>query len=143
MNVPRHLNLSRKGAIEMKKLVLITTLALLTLPAFSQEKDSRTPFQGIWYGVIYGEQKVFFIFIDDIFISHLDSDHSGRYSIENQDLILTNFSKLGVEGWEDIRDKNETGKIQYVFSGKNLILVFDGEPITFSRDYTDFSEWRY
>jgi hypothetical protein len=125
----------------MKKLVLISMLALLTLPILSQEKDSRAPFQGIWYGVIYGEDKVIFIFIDDIFICNLDYGFSGRYSVENNNLIVTNSRDLGIEGWKEARDS--IGKIQYVFSGDRLILVFDGEPITFSRDYTDFSEWRY
>jgi hypothetical protein len=126
----------------MKKIILVVLLVLLALPIFSQEKDSRAPFQGIWYGVIYsGEVKVFVIFIDDIFISHIESDSYGRYSVEGSNLILTNFRELGIDGWEEIRD--ETGKIQYVFSGDKLILVFDGEPITFSRDYTDFIEWNY
>jgi hypothetical protein len=44
-----------------------------------------------------------------------------------------------INGWEETAGENETRNIQYVFSGDRLILVFDGEPITFSRDYTDFS----
>jgi hypothetical protein len=130
----------------MKKLALITVLALLTLPAFSQEKDSRTPFQGIWYGVIYGEDKVVFIFIDDIFICNLDGGGSGHYSVENNNLIITKSRRFDwdVDGWgKETPDEVAPGKIQYVFSGDKLILVFGGEPITFSRDYTDFSEWRY
>jgi hypothetical protein len=50
---------------------------------------------------------------------------------------------LSDDGWEDAGNENETDKIQYVFLGDRLILVFDGEPITFSRDYTDFPEWVY
>jgi hypothetical protein len=125
----------------MKKLVLIGFLALLVLPVFSQEKDSRAPFQGIWYGVEYGEDKVIFIFIDDVFICNLDYGSSCRYSVEDNNLIVTNFRGLSDDGWED--GGNETAKIQYVFSGDRLILVFDGEPITLSKDYTDFSEWLY
>jgi hypothetical protein len=127
----------------MKKLVLIGLLALLALPIFSQEKDSRAPFQGIWYGVIYGKDKVIFVFIDDVFICNLDYGFSSRYSVEDNNLIVTNFRGLNDDGWEEPGNEDEIGKIQYVFSDDRLILVFDGEPITFSRDYTDFSEWRY
>jgi hypothetical protein len=125
----------------MKKLFMIAVLSCAVLPAFSQE-DEYARFQGVWYGVIYGgEVKVFFIFIDDIFISHIESDSYGRYSVENNNLILTDFRELGADGWGEIHGENEEAKIQYVFSGERLILVFDGEPITFSRDYTDFPEW--
>jgi hypothetical protein len=68
----------------MKKNVMVILLICLALPIFSQDKDSRAPFQGVWYGVIYDEVKVFFIFIDDVFISHIESDYFGRYSIENK-----------------------------------------------------------
>ncbi|MDR1218046.1 MAG: hypothetical protein LBK73_00360 [Treponema sp.] len=120
----------------MKKLVLIGLLVLLMLPIFSQGKDSRAPFQGIWYGIIYGEDKVIFIFIDDIFICNLDFGFSGHFSVEDQNLIMTTkYQYLNSGELEDIYDESETGKIQYVFSGDRLILVFDGEPITFSRDY--------
>ncbi|MDR1219682.1 MAG: hypothetical protein LBK73_08755 [Treponema sp.] len=115
----------------MKKLGLIGLLVLLTLPIFSQEKDSRAPFQGVWYDV--NKKYAFFIFIDDIFICNLDYGFSSRYSVEDNNLILTNFRDFGIDGWENI-DENATDKIQYVFSGDRLILVFDGEPIiTLSR----------
>ena len=126
----------------MKRLFIIAVLTFTIFPALSQEKDSRAPFQGIWYGVIYGEDKVIFIFIDDIYITNLDYEFSGRYSVENNNLIMTDFRRLNIGNeWEKVGDENATGKIQYVFSGDRLILVFDGEPITFSRDYTDFPEW--
>lgn len=127
----------------MKKIVLIIILVLLVLPIFSQEKDSRAPFQGIWYGVIYDEDPVFFVFIDDLFICNLDFGFSGHFLVEDQNLIMTTqYEYLNSGELEEIYDESETGKIQYVFSGDKLILVFDGEPIILSRSYEDFPGWR-
>jgi hypothetical protein len=128
----------------MKKLFIAVMLIFLTLPVFSQEKDSRAPFQGIWYPIFYEyKNEVFtseecFIFIDDIFITTLDGYFiSGHYSVEKNNLILTNPRILGDDGWEDAGVEDETGTIiQYIFSGDRLILLFDGDPTTFSRNYT-------
>jgi hypothetical protein len=87
------------------------------------------------------KKKVIFIFVDDIFICNLDGGFFSRYSVENNNLIATNPRGLDDGGWEDLGDENEIGKIQHVFSGDRLILVFDGEPITLSKYYTDFLEW--
>jgi hypothetical protein len=125
----------------MKKFYLIILLIILAIPAFPQEMDGRTPFHGIWYG-LYGDVKIFYIFIDDVFITNLDDGFFSHYSVEDNNLILTNPRELDIDGWKKIQDEDIAGNIQYVFSGDKLILVFDGEPIAFSRYYTDFFEWR-
>jgi hypothetical protein len=135
----------------MKKLFITVMLFSLTLSAFSQDTplvdDPYAKFQGVWYGVIYDEDPVFFVFIDDIFICNLDYGFLGRYSVEDNDLIVTSGRELGVDGWEKEGvwgkewEQDETFKIQYVFSGERLVLVFGGDPITLSKDYTDFPEW--
>jgi hypothetical protein len=134
----------------MKKIIIVLYLVITVLPTFSQDMppdgDDYTKFQGIWYGVIYDEDPVFFVFIDDIFICNLDYGFSCRYSVENHNLIVTSGRELLVSGWGDTKynpdTTNNNGKIQYIFSGERLVLVFDGEPITLSKDYTDFPEWR-
>jgi hypothetical protein len=110
----------------MKKMVLIGILVLLAIPAFSQEKDSRAPFQGIWLG----DYDTLFVFIDDIFFCNGDGGVSFHYSVENNSLILTNPRKLDDDGWEEIHDETATDTVtlQYMFSGDRLILLFDGEP---------------
>jgi hypothetical protein len=128
----------------MKKLVLITVLALLTLPAFAQEKDSRAPFQGVWYEVTNREDKFIYIFIDDIFIfTNLYASFSWHYSVEDNNLITTNPRKLGVDGWS--QDKYTTDTIKYLFSddGDRLILVLGKTLMILSRDPSDFPKWVY
>jgi hypothetical protein len=138
----------------MKKLYLAALLIFLTLPAFSQE-DEYARFQGIWYPVLveYTDEEFYtseecLIFIDDIFITTLDGDFiSGRYSVGNDNLILTNLRALVDEEWTEAEEENETGItviIQYVFSGDRLMLVLGNDPITFSRYYKPYHpKWSY
>jgi hypothetical protein len=123
----------RDKGLNMKRLVLIGFLVLFSASAFSQEKDSRAPFQGIWYDV--DDAEILFVFIDDIFFINGGSDGGGsfRYSVEDNNLILTNPRKLDIDGWEVIHEGPATVKTQYVFSGDRLTLIFDGEPIILSR----------
>jgi hypothetical protein len=113
--------------MNMKKIFFIGLLVLLTLPIFSQEKDSRAPFQGIWHDV--NDKDTLFVFIDDIFFINGDGGGSVRYSVEDNKLILTNPRKLDINGWEEIHDEPTTLKIQYVFSGEKLVLIYDGESV--------------
>ncbi|MDR0685794.1 MAG: hypothetical protein LBF83_11805 [Spirochaetaceae bacterium] len=86
----------------------------------------------MWYEV--DEEYAFVIFIDDVFISNVDGGFSLRYSVEDNNLIMNNPRTLGIDGvWDEIQTENEKSKIQYVFSGDRLILIFDGEPMTLSR----------
>jgi hypothetical protein len=131
---------------KMKKLFIAIILIRLTFPVFAQNappaNDPRAKFQGIWYGVVYGEDKVFFVFIDDFFICNLDYGFSYKYLVEDHDLILTSGRFLGLDGWDNQQYENGIDKIQYIFSGDKLLLIFDGEPITLSKNYEDFPEWR-
>jgi hypothetical protein len=125
----------------MKKILLSVLFLAVFSPLFAQTSKHYEKFQGIWYGTIYGEDKVVFIFIDDIFICNLDGGFSYKYNIEGQNLVLKEGRKLWISsGWVDAA--NNIGKIQYIFSGDRLLLIFDGEPIALSRDYSDFPSWR-
>jgi hypothetical protein len=135
----------------MKKFVLTVAFLFATSAAFAQDAvptdDPYAKFQGIWHGVIYDEDKVLFVFIDDILICNLDGYVSCiRYKIEGQNIVAISGRELLVSGWgETINIPNSTdtsGHIQYVFSGEKLVLVFDGEPIILSNDCFDFPEWR-
>jgi hypothetical protein len=151
----------------MKQLTLIAFLTLSSIAALAQSidktldeeafKNSRAPFQGIWYGVVYSDSalKTIFIFIDDIFIMNYICDfpnedfygtnesYYSRFSVKDKNLIMmTNKHYLNEDRWEYASAEPEVQEIQYVFSGKRLILIFDGYPITLSRDYLDFDEWR-
>jgi hypothetical protein len=130
----------------MKKLFISVMLVFLALPIFAQNapsaNDPRAKFQGIWYGVVYGEDKVLFIFIGDIFINNLDLGYSGRFSVEDQNLVMNiKYDCLNSGEMREIHNEFTTVKIQFLFSGEKLILAFDGEPITLSRNYEDFPEW--
>jgi hypothetical protein len=133
----------------MKRLFIAVILSLAVLPVFAQDAppsdDPYAKFQGIWYGVIYDEDKVFFVFIDDIFICNLDGGYYYKYNIEGQNIVIKNARELLVSGWGDTEynpdTTNSEWKIQYVFSGKRLVLVFGGEPITLSTNPADFPEW--
>jgi hypothetical protein len=121
----------------MKRLFTIIILSFVAFFAFAQDAppadDPYARFQGIWY-VVVDDKYAFVIFIDDTFISAAgDRAVFFRYSVENQDLILTNAIGLSPDGWEESPDGIVTFKIQYVFSGDRLILAFEGEHITLSR----------
>jgi hypothetical protein len=128
----------------MKKLFIIVVLSFSVILAFSQEYE-HAKFQGVWYAMIEGE-KVIYVFIDDICITmRVDLGIVGiacRYSVENNNLILSNPREPSFDGWKDNHDGSEELEFQYVFSGDRLIFVSDGEElVTFSRDNTDFPEW--
>jgi hypothetical protein len=114
----------------MKKLILISILLLLAFPGFSQEKDSRAPFQGIWHDV--DDSDTIYAFIDDILFSNTNGGDAARFSVKDNNLILTNLRKLGDNGWKEI-DYPATSAIQYMFSGDRLILVYDGNVTILSR----------
>jgi hypothetical protein len=124
----------------MKKIVFISMLVFLALPIFAQTDDPYAKFQGVWYEVTNRENKFIFIFIDDILIfTNLYASFSWRYSVEDNNLILTNPRKFGVDGWAQY-EENTTDKTKYVFfgdRGDRLILVFD-DPMILSRDSLDF-----
>jgi hypothetical protein len=134
----------------MKKQFFAVILVYLTLPVFTQDvpsaDDPYAKFQGVWYGVIYDEDPVFFVFIDDVFICNLDGGYYYKYNIEGQNIVTISGRELLVSGWGDTEynpdTTNREGKIQYVFSGERLVLIFDGYPISLSKDYTDFLGWR-
>jgi hypothetical protein len=124
---------------------LVAVLSFPIFPAFAQDTspadDPYAKFQGIWHEVIDSEERGVFIFLDDILIFIAgDMAASYRYSIENQDLILTRFRGLGPDGWG--KELEQSDRTQYVFSGEKLIFVSDGEPIILSRYYEGFDEWR-
>jgi hypothetical protein len=89
----------------MKNLCLSVLLIFLAFSAFPQEKDSRAPFQGIWYGVD-GKDKIIYIFIDDVFITNHDDGFSGKLSVDGQNLILAVHRDLYIDEWEDIHSES-------------------------------------
>jgi hypothetical protein len=95
--------------------------------------DPYAKFQGVWHDV--DDKDALFVFIDDIFFINGDGGFSFRYSIEGNNLIMTNPRELGDDGWKEHNEpETGTGTLQYVFSGDRLILLFDGEPwVTLSR----------
>jgi hypothetical protein len=128
----------------MKKLFITVMLFSLTFSTFSQDtppaNDPYTKFQGVWDVVIDSEERGVYIFLDDILIIIVgDMVASYRYSIENQDLILTSARGLGPDGWG--KEWDQVYRARYVFSNEKLILVSDGEPIILSR-HEGFDEWR-
>jgi hypothetical protein len=112
----------------MKRLVLIVTFLFIAGAAFSHEKDSRAPFQGVWYGAI-GDECVFFIFMNDVFtMIRQDSEMigfiSGKYSIFEKKLNLeTNKCIVGKDGFYlPYEDGIQNQQIQYTISDETLIL---------------------
>jgi hypothetical protein len=126
----------------MKKLALITTLALLTLPAFTQEKDSRAPFQGSWYGAI-DDEFIFFIFMNDVFtLIRQDSEMigfiSGKYSVFEKKLYLEpNKCMVGKNGsYLPYEEGVQNIQYQYIISKGELVLVdnHDGNIVTYLKN---------
>jgi hypothetical protein len=93
---------------------------------------SNSVFEGIWNGNDDGSI-IHFIFINDNLI--LTNSRNGEIIIGtftyNNRIIAFSAKKFfsGIT-WEPTPDENILKNMEYVFSGSNLIIIFEGDPIS-------------
>jgi hypothetical protein len=132
----------------MKRIVLISMLALLTLPIFAQTDDPYTKFQGVWWGEADGGDWCHFIFSNNN-LTMIGKDIGkniicfGNYFIDKNTIVYnikSVFSEDNDDGWLMVPEKiapldipDTMAEFQYVFSGDRLILIADGYPISLQR----------
>jgi hypothetical protein len=127
----------------MKKMIVISILVLLALPAFSQE-DEYAKFQGIWYAEMEDEIAYFIFENDTVIFTSAEIDVGGfsfcNFTLSDHKIIFYIKRMFGFfdSKWQSATPADEEfdgiAELDYVFSGNKLILIFDGgDPLSLIR----------